>query len=219
MPDINARRIGLSLGSVCLHLAVLGLFWQEAPFANGTARKNDGFGLTSPVLTIGFVSGERAQPFSSSTQPANAIFSVDREISIEKAPASLISHVHDFSIETKEKALLSEPSLETIAAPDYFPAGRLTRLPVPLVDIDLDIPEIKEAAFSGQMELSVLIDENGIVIDVLGAIETDMVRTFSDLVTERFKNARFVPGEIDGKAVKSQLQITVVSENLSAMGN
>ena len=62
--------------------------------------------------------------------------------------------------------------------------------------------------------MTILVNEAGIVIDVIPVIGSESARAFVERVAQRFKSTRFTPGEINGKAVKSQVRITVVSENL-----
>lgn len=102
---------------------------------------------------------------------------------------------------------------------DYLPAGGLTRLPAPLSEIDLNLPAINGIEVAGQIDLTILIDAKGMVADVISSVEAEHLRALSERVAARFKSARFIPGEINGIAVKSRLQITVVSENLSETEN
>lgn len=95
---------------------------------------------------------------------------------------------------------------------DYLSTGQLTRLPTPLANIDLNVAEISDLAFIGETQITLLIDEKGVVTDVRSATETEDARRFIERVAERFRNAQFRPGEINGKAVKSRLKIAVVSE-------
>jgi len=94
----------------------------------------------------------------------------------------------------------------------YFLPDRLTRLPTPLTDIDLNATEIDEVALEGEIELTLLIDADGTVTDILTSVDQDNARIFADRVAARFQNARYSPGEINGTAVRSQLRIKIVSE-------
>ncbi len=106
------------------------------------------------------------------------------------------------------------PEIADADANSYLTAGRLTRLPVPVADIDLNVAGINDIADVGKIEMTILVNEIGIVVDVIPAIELDSAHAFAERIAQRFKDARFIPGEINGKVVKSQLHITVVSENL-----
>lgn len=73
-------------------------------------------------------------------------------------------------------------------------------------------------AVTGNITLTVFINADGTVADVISSIETENAREFADRVAARFKGARFSPGEINRKAVKSKLHITVVGEELDTPG-
>jgi hypothetical protein len=106
--------------------------------------------------------------------------------------------------------LARAPHLES--AEEYALSGRLTSLPTPLADIDLNTSSINSGSFAGKTELTLLIGANGIVDEVITASEPEEARAFLEQVAVRFKNTRFKPGEIDGRAVKSRLQVTIISE-------
>ena len=97
---------------------------------------------------------------------------------------------------------------------DYAIAAQLTRLPQLLSSIDLNVPSMNESTYHGKISLRILINADGTVDEVLTSIDTEQARDFADRVATQFQNARFKPGEVRGRAVKSQLQITVVKENL-----
>lgn len=107
-------------------------------------------------------------------------------------------------------------SFDPAEALPYLPAGRLTRPPVLLSDIDLNVAEITELAHPGRIELTILIDANGLIADVLPSVENADMRLFADRVAARLSSVRFLPGELEGNPVKSQLKIIVVSEDLPA---
>jgi hypothetical protein len=99
----------------------------------------------------------------------------------------------------------------------FFPATQLTRLPFPITEIDLNADNIDEVAVGGQIELSILIDEAGRVVDVSvreGGAESPV---FAERVARRFFDSKFSPGEINGQRVRSQLLISVISEPRSSV--
>ncbi|MGV3741388.1 MAG: hypothetical protein ACO1NO_03650, partial [Burkholderiaceae bacterium] len=97
---------------------------------------------------------------------------------------------------------------------DYLPIGRLTRLPMLIGEIDLNVPDISAVAIGRELILTIMINTDGTVAAVESTDESEDARVFAQRVAERFKHARFVPGEIDGIAVKSQLRIVVVGKTL-----
>lgn len=100
----------------------------------------------------------------------------------------------------------------------YIAAGLLTKLPTPAEPIDLDIGEHRNLLIPKEIEFNILIDANGAVVDAKPTPSTDIAayREYVDHISARFKNARFLPGEIDGKAVNTELAIVVASELPSA---
>lgn len=97
---------------------------------------------------------------------------------------------------------------------DYVPTARLTRLPAPLTEIDLSAPAISGLGFYGEIQIAVLIDTQGMVVDVTGLDNVAVPPGFLQQIAVRFKGARFRPGEIDGRAVNARITIKVVSENV-----
>lgn len=169
-----------------------------------------GFEVSLPAVTAALLQIDNAEP-AASVPNAN-------ETTLPSAKAASVTH-SALPDSTTDISVPVESISEAAATPDFLPPGRLTRLPTPLGEIDLDVPALNQFSFTGALEFSILIDENGVVVDVLSLAETEGEAIFSDRVAERFKHARFSPGEIDGRAVKSQVRIMVVSEDLSASGN
>lgn len=99
----------------------------------------------------------------------------------------------------------------------YLPPGRLTRMPSPINEIDLNIAELDAEATEVVIELTVLVKADGTVADVSTFVEDDKARHFVDLIASRFLRARFSPGEIDGKAVNSEFKVIVVSEPVTTL--
>jgi hypothetical protein len=62
-------------------------------------------------------------------------------------------------------------------------------------------------------------DADGAVTHVVLPDSAEVDRTFSERVAERLRQAHFLPGEVDGKAVKSQVRIVVVSKRLPPADN
>ena len=206
---MNSASIKFFLCALGLHLIVLGIFWHGASVEHGMARDLNSLNTVHSVLRVEIVADKQfQQPSFASEHRVGLLPALDQNIPTEKLFSKVPSKAFG------PAAYFTVP--EQIITSYYFQAGRLTRLPAPVSDIDLDVPDIHDMAFTGVTELTILIDERGTVIDVLTSMEPEGIPLFVDLVIARFKNARFIPGEINGKAVKSQLQITVVSENLSA---
>jgi hypothetical protein len=111
---------------------------------------------------------------------------------------------------------LAAYELATTLFPDYVPSSRLNVKPSPTTPIDLNKVAVGTSDFRGAVELTVLIDANGNVDDVLASIDNDKARDFINRVASVFRAAHFTAGQLDGKTVKSQIKIHVVSEHAPA---
>lgn len=197
---MNARPVKFSLASLCMHIAVAWLLVQQPAYEHGVAQ---GARAADTALTVSLLAPELSPAPLIDTalfggQPASA------EAPLAPDPSPLIRDVG------------LPDAQEPLAAQDYLEVGRLTKLPSPLSEVDLNVSEITELAPPGQTRLTVLVNEAGAVVDVFGLPGSSGLGPFVERVAARFRSARFSPGEVDGVAVKSQVQITVVSEALSA---
>jgi len=130
------------------------------------------------------------------------------------SPVTELRAIPELPMAVKATDSFARHGPETVSDRDYVIAGRLTRLPVPITDIDLNVAGINDSDVTGKVELTVLVDGAGAVVDVIPAIEMESARAFAERIAARFRIARFKPGEINGKAVNAQLRITVVSESI-----
>lgn len=94
----------------------------------------------------------------------------------------------------------------------FLPATGLTQSPRPLDEITLDTPEIENVAVPGLVELTIRVEADGRVVEVLANVSDDGSQEYVRLLKERFSSARFSPGFLNGHAVPSELHINVVSE-------
>lgn len=198
---MHARLFRFILCSLALHLAVLWLFRQplfEYGTAQGTTSRD--FALAVTLVTDAAANTAATHRETAAAEPAQ--------------PAEDMSAIPARSPRTP--ALPDTPAAG--AGMDYLTAGQLTRLPAPLEDIDLDVPEISALAFAGKAALTILIDVDGTVAGVLAETGSPQESEFADLVAAIFRKTRFTPGQIDGKPVRSKLQVTVVSEPAAAPG-
>jgi hypothetical protein len=208
---MNARIAGFFFCSVLLHATLYCLFeggYERAGMASHDESAEAARRATA-ALKVQLIAAARpapAEPETSATTLAQA------------APATadaIAKTTPRESLPAEPEPAGSPPESEPVA-PDqgYLPPGRLTRPPAPREDIDLNADGVNEHALPGKMELTILVDASGAVDDVIISITTEEARPFAERIAQRFKMARFAPGEIDGKPVKSQLRIMVVSESL-----
>jgi outer membrane biosynthesis protein TonB len=101
-----------------------------------------------------------------------------------------------------------------IPAPTYYTTDRLTKRPQPTAEAELDTPETWPIAASGTIILKLWISEFGDVVSA-DVEKTDLPELFSRTAVAAFRNLRFVPGEIDGRRVRTVMRIEVIySDNL-----
>lgn len=93
----------------------------------------------------------------------------------------------------------------------YWPYDQLDELPQVLEDVDLNIPEIYASSRGGKVFVTLLINVNGYVDEVL--VENDEshpgMLNLSRVLVERFQGARFAPGRRGGRSVAVSLPVTV----------
>lgn len=95
---------------------------------------------------------------------------------------------------------------------DYFPRGLLSLVPSPLDPVMIDYPVIAKDSGHHVSELTLFIDETGRVVRVRvdGAA---LPAVLEDAARAAFTNARFRPGEAEGRMVKSQIRVEVVFDS------
>jgi TonB family protein len=91
---------------------------------------------------------------------------------------------------------------------EYFTPDQLTRAPQPFADVELDPPQLREILAAGRMILSLWIDENGAVRDVV-VEDSNMDKAFERVAVTAFSKAQFVPGERFGRPVRTVVRIEI----------
>jgi len=95
---------------------------------------------------------------------------------------------------------------------DYYPRAMLSQAPSPLDAVVIDYPLIENDSGHHVGELTLFIDESGRVarLRVDGA---SLPAALEAAARRAFGGAQFRAGEVDGRAVKSQIRIEVVFDN------
>ena len=95
---------------------------------------------------------------------------------------------------------------------DYFPRALLTQAPSPIEPVLIDYPLLDHDPGQHSSELTLFIDETGRVtrVRVDGA---ELPFELEAAARNAFVHARFHSGELDGRAVKSQIRIEVVFDS------
>jgi len=94
----------------------------------------------------------------------------------------------------------------------YYTPDQLSKRPQPLAKAELDPPDLNPIVASGKLVLKLWIDNGGKVTRI--EIESnDLPPKFVGTALRAFERLRFVPGEREGRAVGTVLNIEVVYED------
>ncbi len=217
--------LGFWLGvSVALHLALI--FWLPvvgAPDRTRQERSGDAGASPGAPLHVFLVPVQAGTALGIAAQPADVAAatptpsSPGQEVRHSGAPPDPRT---DKSTDTRtdtRRTLASDP----IALPlpyalpredDYFRRAELTVPAEPLGQIDIPDPGPRVLPDAGSavqaVVLTLLIGESGRVDRII--VETDRVpEALESAARKAFEQARFVPGQINGKPVKSRMRIEV----------
>lgn len=93
---------------------------------------------------------------------------------------------------------------------EYLPSRLLTRGPAPQQSIDLFYPELAPTGHFRAV-LTLFIDDQGVVqrVRIDAAQDSGLPAALEEATRQTFLRSAFVPGELDGRPVRSQLRIEV----------
>jgi TonB family protein len=195
------------LFSIGLHVLGFSLMWEHEELEGTASGSKRSSAELAPTVLVGFIAKKNPPGHDGIVKESEDYENFKDSLNnlYASRASTVIPHANE-----------ADKASNPLAAPldDYFTAGELTRLPAPATSIDLDVPEVKEVADAGSVQLTILINADGTVADVLNKDKSGATSEFSERVMEIFRRARFVPGEVNGKAVKALLEINVVSEEL-----
>jgi periplasmic protein TonB len=95
---------------------------------------------------------------------------------------------------------------------DYYPRTELTVGPTPAGVVQIEYPAVDGERDLYVSELVLLIDETGVVSRVL-LVGAPLPAQLEEAARSAFLHALFMPGERDGRAVKSRIRVEVVFDN------
>ena len=111
--------------------------------------------------------------------------------------------------EIPEPSALPQIEIPLLTDPTYYLPKQLDAIPKALSPIH---PAYPEAALTknieGAVTMSLLIDESGLVDDAV-VVKAQPVGYFEEKALEAFRNARFTPAQLRGRAVRSKVTLTV----------
>lgn len=91
---------------------------------------------------------------------------------------------------------------------EYLPRAKLTVGPAPLEPIEIPFPTSVDSPLRFRGQLSLFIDEHG-TVQRIRIDEPPMPPVLEEAARNAFLRARFTPGEVGGRAVRSLMRIEV----------
>lgn len=206
MAQRRALLAGCVAGSVLLHLGVLLSSTAQALAQAGGAR---GEAAHQHGVAVRIETAHR----SSGTIPAPAPTQQIATIPASAQAARTTSPSAPTLLERMEQlpptgagtaAQAGDPDAE------YLPSRLLTRGPAPQQSIDLFYPELAPTGHFRAV-LTLFIDDQGVVqrVRVDAAQDSGLPAALEEATRQTFLRSTFVPGELDGRPVRSQLRIEV----------
>lgn len=174
--------------------------------------------LAMHVAFLATVSYGKIGPGSAGAPPPQPLARL--EVSFSAAPADVPAAALELAPQACDHCTEPPPAAAPAVGdrdnglPRYWPLALLDKPPRPLEEIDLNTPELDAFAVDGRVQLTALIGADGRVDDVqiVGSDTASDPSILNQLLAARFRNARFAPGMVAGKAVATALPITVVVE-------
>ena len=196
------RLVGALSGAALVHIAVFTLVHgqglQVAPTPPRLAR------VVLAPLGAPTPSATTPEPTSVVLTPA-AVAAVAAAAPLEPPPPTTPGH-----------DALSAPNSVTVESVadglDYVPRGLLSVVPVPLGAIEVPFPESAGGWFEATVQLSVFIDEAG-VVQKLRVDRSSGGPALESAAIDAFRQARFSPGQVDGRVVRSVIRVEVEFES------
>ena len=95
-----------------------------------------------------------------------------------------------------------------LAVKYYFRRSELSSFPQALTNPNIRLPENDDPRIIGAVRLRLFISEKGEVDDIK-IVNSSLPDIYDAASVAGYKSVRFVPGEINGKAVRSQIEVEV----------
>lgn len=104
-----------------------------------------------------------------------------------------------------------QPNADPAASVEYVPSNQLAPGPEVLGMVDILRPDGDDTPGEVTLYLSVFISELG-VVDNVEVDEKDLYPRFAEAAVRAFDSAKFSPGRLHGRAVRSLMRVEVVFE-------
>ena len=210
MAQRRALLAGCVAGSVLLHLGVLLSSTAQALAQAGGARGEAAHqhGVAVRIETAHRSSGTIPAPAPTqqiATIPASAQAARTTSPSAPPSAPTLLERMEQLPpTGAGTAAQAGDPDAE------YLPSRLLTRGPAPQQSIDLFYPELAPTGHFRAV-LTLFIDDQGVVqrVRIDAAQDSGLPAALEEATRQTFLRSAFVPGELDGRPVRSQLRIEV----------
>lgn len=123
----------------------------------------------------------------------------------DSAPANTVAAEPD---KTKDAPPGEQGTQDAIALRGYYPAARLSRMPVGIGTFDIQPPAGGDTGIGGKMTIRVWISANG-AIDSVRVLASGLPAAYAAAALAAFEKMRFEPGEINGVPVQSWVDIVI----------
>jgi protein TonB len=200
--------------AVAVHAAVLGgVMLASAPTVGGP-MKLERMVLIRELRLANSAAGPRPAPVSDSIEAQATAGAGDAATTAGQTAASAIDVAATVPVSQAPGAAAPTGRSAASAAEagngdfDYVPRQYLSTVPSPVTDVQVPFPEGLKGEFSRRVQLSLFIDERGVVQRVR-IDESSGETALEDAARDTFRQTRFTPGHIYGKPVRSLIRVEV----------
>jgi TonB family protein len=109
---------------------------------------------------------------------------------------------------TKDAPPGEQGTQDAILLHGYYPAGRLSRMPVGISTFDIQPPAGGDTGIGGKMTIRIWISAKG-GIDGVRVLSSGLPAAYAEAALAAFEKMRFEPGEINGVQVQSWVDIVI----------
>ena len=103
---------------------------------------------------------------------------------------------------------LERESANAAPFPAYYTAKALSRMPEAIGQFDVQPPAGGDERITGKLSLRLWIDEAG-TLERLKILASELPKAYEDAAVAAFGRLRFTPGEINGVAVRTSLDVVI----------